>query len=207
MGFAGIFDLGYRNHRLDEMSFIEFRARLIYLFRALKVDTVISCDPWAPYHQNPDHPVTARAVEGAAFMAGNPKNYPEQILTGMGAHRVRERYYAARGRPQPVNRVVDISSVIDEKVRANLVNKAQGPAGNRGSQLRRRLAEEGKKLPILGNDDETANFQYIKHVVLAHDRAVGEQYGVEYAEKFHYIGPGPNDNWIARYVEENSVPL
>lgn len=205
MGFKQVFDLGYRNHRMDEMSVVELRARLIYLFRALKVDTIISYDPWAHYEYHPDHYVTARAVEAAAFMAGNPKNYPEQVLTGMPAHGVKERYYFSRGRAQPVNRVVDISSVIDRKVEANLVNKAQGPAGNRGSKLRARLAREGKKLPILGDDDDTANRNYIKHLVLAYDRHVGQQYGVEYAEKFHYIGP--SDPFFERYIEENSVPL
>jgi len=205
MGFKAVFDLGYRNHRMDEMPLIEFRARLIYLFRALKVDTIISYDPWAHYDYHPDHYITARAVESAAFMAGNPKNYPEQIQLGLEAHGVSERYYYSRGRPQPVNRVVDISSVIDKKVEANLANKAQGPAGDNGARLRRRLASEGKRLPILGEDDETANRNYTKHVVLAYDRFVGQQYGVEYAEKFHYIGP--SDNWMDRYVEENAVPL
>src|SRR5690606_24985500 len=122
MGCKAVFDLGYRNHRMDEMPLIEFRARLIYLFRALKVDTIISYDPWAHYDYHPDHYITARAVESAAFMAGNPKNYPEQIQLGLEAHGVSERYYYSRGRPQPVNRVVDISSVIDKKVEANLAN-------------------------------------------------------------------------------------
>lgn len=205
MGFKQVFDLGYRNHRMDEMSIVELRARLIYLFRALKVDTIVSYDPWAHYEYHPDHYVTARAVESAAFMAGNPKNYPEQILMGMQAYGASERYYFSRGRPQPVNRVVDISSVIDRKVEANLVNKAQGPAGDRGSKLRARLAREGKRLPILGDDDDAANRNYIKHLVLAYDRHVGQQYGLEYAEKFQYIGP--SEPFFENYIEQNSVPL
>jgi LmbE family N-acetylglucosaminyl deacetylase len=205
MGFKAVFDLGYRNHRMDEMSIVEFRARLVFLFRALKVDTIISYDPWAHYEYHPDHYVTARAVEAAAFMAGNGKNYPEHLYTGLQPHLVSERYYFSRGRPQVVNRVVDISSVIDRKVEANLVNKAQGPAGENGAQLRSRLAKEGKKLPILGNSDDTANRQYIKNLVLYNDQVVGKQYGVEYAEKFHYIGPSTSS--IDKYVRENAVPL
>jgi len=40
LGFKQVFNLGYRNHRLDEVSIVEIRARLIYLFRALKVTTM-----------------------------------------------------------------------------------------------------------------------------------------------------------------------
>jgi LmbE family N-acetylglucosaminyl deacetylase len=205
MGFKAVFDLGYRNHRMDEMPIIEFRSRLVFLFRALKVDTIVSYDPWAHYEYHPDHYMTARAVEAAAFMAGNPKNYPEHLYAGIQPHLVTERYYFSRGRPQVVNRVVDISSVIDRKVDANLVNKAQGPAGENGAQLRARLARQGKRLPLLGSDDNTANRQYIKHLVLYNDKVVGKQYGVEYAEKFHYIGPSTSS--IDKYVAENTVPL
>lgn len=205
MGFKAVFDLGYRNHRMDEMSFVEFRARLIFLFRALRVDTIVSYDPVAHYEYHPDHYLTARAVESAAFMAGAAKNYPEHFHVGLRPHGVSERYYFARGRPQLVNRVVDITSVIDRKVDANRVNVAQGPAGVQGARLRARLASQGKKLPILGDDDESANRSYIKHLVLVQDREVGKRYGVEYAEKFHYIGPGHSS--IERYVQENAVPL
>lgn len=205
MGFKDVFDLGYRNHRMDEMSIVEFRARLIFLFRALKVDTIISYDPTAHYEYHPDHYVTARAAEAAAFMAGGAKNYSEHSVVGLKPHSVSERYYFARGRPQLVNRIVDISAVIDQKVEANLVNKAQGPGGENGARLRRKLAEQGRRLPILGNDDETANRQYIKHLLLAHDNEVGQQYGLAYAEKFHYIGP--QESSIDKYVEANAVPL
>lgn len=205
MGFKNVFDLGYRNHRMDEISIVEFRARLIFLFRALKVDTIVSYDPWAHYEYHPDHSIPARAVEAAAFMAGNPKNYSEHLAAGLEAHGVNARYYFARGRPQLVNRVVDISSYMDKKVEANLVNVAQGPAGTHGSQLRARLARQGRKLPILGDDDETANRNYIKHLVLSYDKKAGEEYGLEYAEKFPYIGP--NESWIDRYIEESTVPL
>jgi hypothetical protein len=73
----------------------------------------------------------------------------------------KEKYYFARG-PQMVNRVVDIGSVFDQKVEVNLANVTQGPAGENGAALRKRLAEQKLKLPILGDDDATANRQYIR---------------------------------------------
>ena len=45
-GLKQMFELGYRNHRMDDLARTEIRARLIFLFRLLKVDTVFSYDPW-----------------------------------------------------------------------------------------------------------------------------------------------------------------
>ena len=55
LGLKKVFDLGYRNHMLDNYSMQDIRGRLIFLFRLLKVDTVISYDPWGHYEENPDH--------------------------------------------------------------------------------------------------------------------------------------------------------
>ena len=46
-------------------------------------------------------------------------------------------------------RVVDISPFIEKKVESNVVCKTQGPGGDSGARLRKKLAEEGKKLEIL----------------------------------------------------------
>ena len=196
--------LNYPNHNMDAWPIIEIRARLVFLFRALKIDTVLVYDPSALYERNPDHYVTARAVEWAAATAGSPWDYPEHMLAGVQPHAPKERYYFARG-PQLVNRVVDISPFIDQKVHVNLANVTQGPAGDTGAKLRRRLAQEGKKLPLLGNDDLTANRQFTKQLALGRDRSRGQAHGLEYAEYFHYIGP--DDDGVDDYVRRNAVPL
>ncbi len=203
MGFKRAFSLNYGNHQMDGISKPELRARLIFLFRLLKVDTIVCYDPWGQYEENPDHYVTAQCVEAACWMAGMDKDYPEQLAAGIEPHSVTTKYYFARG-PQLVNRVVDIGSTIDGKVEANLANKAQGPGGENGARLRASLAREGRKLPILGDDDATANRQYVKQVVLRNDRELGRKYGLQYAEQFHYIGP-PEDA-AGKYVRENAVP-
>ena len=87
-----------------------------------------------------------------------------------------------------MTRVVDISNVVDKRIEANRANKAKGPAGKKGSQLRAQLAARNLRLPILGDDDETADRNYIKEFVLRRSRELGKEYGVEYAEQFHYIG-------------------
>ena len=82
---------------------------------------------------------------------------------------VREKYDFARG-PQLVNRVVDIGAHLERKVDANLVNRAQGPAGETGARLRRELAGRRLRLPLLGGDDPTASRNHLREFVLARDR-------------------------------------
>jgi LmbE family N-acetylglucosaminyl deacetylase len=204
LGLTKVFDLNYSNHQMDQESKLEIRARLIFLFRLLKVDTVVGYDPYGHYEENPDHYVTAQAVEAACWMAAGGKDYPEHFEAGLKPWAVKEKYYFSRG-PQLVNRVVDISSTIDRKVAANLANLAQGPAGANGARLRRALADKGLRLPVLGADDESANASYIKHILLQRDVETGKKYGLAYAEPFHYIGPPPDA--VGDYIRKNAVPL
>jgi len=196
--------LNYPNHNMDAWPLIEMRARLAFIFRAYKVDTVLVYDPSALYERNPDHYVTARAVESACWMAGSEWDYPEHFKAGLKAYAPREKYYFARG-PQLVNRVVDIGAHIDGKVEANLANVTQGPAGNLGAQLRRRLASEGKRLALLGDDDATANRNYTKYFALSRDRTRAKPYGLQYAEYFHYVGP--DESPVDAYVREHARAL
>ncbi len=204
LGLNKAYDLNYRNHQMDGVERLEYRARLIFLIRLLKIDTVITYDPWGAYEENPDHYFTAQGVEAACWMAGGDKDYPEHFDAGLKPHAVTSKYYHARG-PQLVNRVVDISSVIDVKVAANLANKAQGPAGESGAKLRVRLAAEGKRLPMLGDDDASANREYIKHVVLKRDLQLGAKYGLQYAEAYHYIGPSTEPTELDELIRKNAV--
>jgi len=204
LGLSKVFDLHYRNHEFDAVAAVELRHRLIFIFRLMKVDTVICYDPWGHYEENPDHYVTARSVEAACWMAGGRWDLPEHFEAGLQPHSVLEKYYFARG-PQLINRVVDIGSVFDRKVEVNLANVTQGPAGESGAALRKRLAEQKLRLPILGNDDATANREYIRHIVLREDAELGRRYGLSYAEPFHYIGPKPS--MLDDYIKQNAVPL
>jgi len=204
LGITETFFLNYPNHNMDGWPILEIRARLVFLFRLLKVDTVLVYDPSALYERNPDHNVTAKAVESACWMAASEWDYPEHFKAGLKPHGPQEKYYFARG-PQLVNRVVDISAYMDKKVYANMANVTQGPAGDSGARLRKKLAAQGRRLPILGNDDDTANRQYTKEFALARDRLRGRAHGLEYAEYFHYVPRDESD--IEDYVEKHAVAL
>jgi LmbE family N-acetylglucosaminyl deacetylase len=204
LGLTRVFNLNYGNHRMADVSQNELQCRLIFLIRLLKVDTVVCWDPWAHDEENPDHHATARGVEAACWMAGRSHDYPEQFAAGLKPHAVREKYYYAR-RPE-ITRVVDISAFVDQKIEANRANRAKGPAGHHGSHLRAELAKKQQRLPILGDDDITADRNYIKEFVLTRDRELGKKYGVDYAEAFHYIGPPPPSR-VDEYIREHGVPL
>jgi LmbE family N-acetylglucosaminyl deacetylase len=204
LGLKHVFNLNYGNHRMGDVSQNELQCRLIFLIRLLKVDTVVCWDPWAHDEENPDHHVTARGVEAACWMAGRNHDYPEQFAAGLKPKTVQEKYYYAR-RPE-VTRVVDISAVVDKKVEANRANRAKGPGGQHGSRLRAELAKKNLRLPLLGNDDVTADRTYIKEFMLERNRDLGRKYGVAYAEAFHYIGP-PVPQRMEDYIREHAVPL
>jgi LmbE family N-acetylglucosaminyl deacetylase len=204
IGFQKNFDLNYSNHQMDGISRPELRSRLIFLFRLLKVDTIFCYDPWGHYEENPDHYVTSHCVEAACWMAGRDKDYPEHFAAGLQPHAVNEKYYFARFQ-QRVNRVVDISSTLERKVDVLLMNKAQGPAGEAGAKLRASLAARNQRLPLLGNDDETANRQYIKEFVLKENAELGKKYELRFAEQYHYIGA--EKPVVDDYVKQHAVPL
>jgi LmbE family N-acetylglucosaminyl deacetylase len=204
LGLKRVFNLNYGNHRMGDVSQNELQCRLIFLIRLLKADTVVCWDPWAHDEENPDHAMIARGVEAACWMAGRAHDYPEQFAAGLQPHAVSEKYYYAR-RPE-ITRVVDISAFVEQKVDANRANKAKGPAGRHGSQLRAELARKNQRLPLLGDDDDTADRNYIREFLLARNRELGRKYGVAYAEAFHYIGPAAG-NRVEDYVKEHAGPL
>lgn len=205
LGCKRTFDLNYSNHRMGDVSLNELISRLILIIRFTKADTVVCWDPWAHDEENPDHSMIARGVEAACWMAGRAHDYPEQFAIGLEPRTVRDKYYYAR-RPE-ITRVVDISAQIEKKIEVNRANVAKGPAGHLGSRLRAGLAKKGQRLPLLGDSDLAADRNYIREFVLARNRELGKRYGVEYAEAFHYIGPGSRDSAVESYIKQHAVPL
>jgi LmbE family N-acetylglucosaminyl deacetylase len=172
LGIQKVYDLNYRNHYLDTVPASELRHRLILLFRFLKVDTVISFDPWGHYEENPDHTVTGQAVEAACWMAGGRLDLPELLDLGISPKAVTERYYVARG-PSLINRVVDIGGQIEIK---------------RQATLRARTQIENMKASMGRQGMAIARFVDASFIRAAAE--VGQPYGLSYAEQFHYVGPG-----------------
>lgn len=201
IGLKDVFDLSYRNHRIDEASRTELRGRLIFLFRLLKVDTVFSYDPWGHYEENPDHYVTAQAVEAACWMSSGHLDLPEHFAAGLKPKAVAEKYYFARG-PQLVNRVVDIAPVIETKLAA--IRSCRTMMAHMVKDVNASLASRDRRLPAFSGDEESAIREFTKAAFQERDAAAGRKHGLECAEEFHYIGP---DRSLDSYIEKNSVPL
>ncbi len=200
-GLKQSFDLGYRNHRMDDVARTEIRARLIFLFRLLKVDTVFSYDPWGHYEENPDHYVTAQAVEAACWMSGGHLDMPEHFAAGLKPHSVSEKYYFARG-PQLVNRVVDIGPTLATKLAT--LRACRTMMMHFVKDLNASLAEKNLRIPALAGDEMAAIHEFTAVTTELRDGARGKKYGLDYAEEFHYIGP---DNSLDEYVARNAVRI
>ena len=200
-GLKQMFDLGYRNHRMDDLARTEIRARLIFLFRLLRVDTVFSYDPWGHYEENPDHYITAQAVEAACWMAGGHLDMPEHFAAGLKPHSVSEKYYFARG-PQLVNRVVDIGSTFETKLAC--LRACRTMVTHMIKELNASLVERKLHLPALSAADRDAINEYTKVALETSDRATGRRFGLDYGEAFHYIGP---DRSMDEYIARHAVPL
>jgi len=197
-GLKRSYDLSYRNHGLDDVSRMEMRVRLVFLFRLLKVDTVISFDPWGHDEENPDHYVTGQAVEAACWMAGDHLDFPEHFEAGLKAHSVSEKYYFARG-PHIVNRVVDIAPTLQQK--AAYIAACQNMIGNMVRNTNDSLARRGLKIPEFSGDQNAAIRAYVEARFISRARDVGAKYGLEYAEEFHYIGP---DHSMDEYIRAHA---
>ena len=200
-GLKKCYDLSYRNHGIDDVSRMELRVRLIFLFRLLKVDTVLSYDPWGHYEENPDHYVTAQAVEAACWMAGDHLDFPEQFDAGLKAHSVSEKYYFARG-PQLVNRVVDIGPVLPQKIA--YIGSCRTMIANMVAGVNDAMAARNLRLPALSGDARAASEAFIQAAFVERDRATGAKYGLEYAEEFHYIGP---EALLDAYIAKHAVKI
>ena len=206
LGFKDVFDFYYQNHDMDGISYIDLRGRLILIIRMLKADTILSFNPWGSGEDDPDHWVTGRAVEEASWMAGLPNYFHEHIEAGFEPHAVTERYYFVARPGQPYNRVVDIGAHIEKKIDAIVECKTKGD-GNRGSIVRAQLAKQGKRLPLLGNDDRSSDRAYARQFLLDDHREYGKPHGFSFAERFYYIDQRPKKSKAEEYIEKNAVSI
>ena len=209
LGIRRVFNFGYQNHFLDAVSVAELRSRLVFLFRLLRPDIVMTFNPAQPAEQNPDHWVTGQAVEAARWMAGLDKDYPEHLSAGLAPHIIRGRMYWVARAGQPTNRIVDVSGYVDTKVESLAVHQVQGTAGSTGRRLRATLAERGLVIPELGDDDDTADRTYIRRFMLTPGIELGARHGIACAEPFYYLDESDTDLHEAKvtaWVNANAVP-
>jgi LmbE family N-acetylglucosaminyl deacetylase len=202
MGIKEIHSLDFRNDEMDWVPETEVRGRLIMLFRKLKPWTVMSFDPSAKYEENPDHKKTARATEDACWTSQGHLFFPEHFTVGLKRWVVLERLYWARQLDDSdVNKVVDITSTIDRKIRAIQAHKTM--MRHTAYSLKEKLEQAGLRLPLLDTiTDESVN-KLVDIQTRERAAAHGKKHGMQYAELFHHIPiADPNS-----YVMKNAVPV
>jgi hypothetical protein len=81
--------------------------------------------------------------------------------------------------------------------------------GGKGSRLRAALAREGKRLAILGDNNQSADREYVRHFFMKEPEVLGKRYGVRYAEAFDYVDQRTSAGQaeVDKYIKENAVPL
>lgn len=82
----------------------------------------------------------------------------------------------------------------------------QPPMWNRKRAPSPSLAKRRNVLPSVPGESswQSFNARYIRAVFERRNAAVGRQYGLDYAEQFHYIAPDPA---LDEYVAGRAVPL
>ncbi len=94
-----------------------------------------------------------------------------------------------------------------KKIDAIVECKSQG-GGSLGSELRARLARQGRRLALLGSDDRTADREYVRHFLLDDYREYGKPYNLQWAERFYYVDDRPPARTkVDEYVEKNAVRI
>lgn len=193
IGFKDVFELYYSSGRMIGISPVELRGRLVFLLRLLKPDVVLSFRRSSEGEPDADRWVTGRAVEQACLTAGSTNEFHEHFEAGLQPHVVRDRYWFHAHSGQPFDTTIDIGPFLDQKIEAIVACRSQGE-GSAGTALRARLAREGRRLPLLGEDDGSADRAYVREFVVT-DRV----------ERFQHFGPpGPNSR-LEEYIARNAV--
>src|SRR5215469_13033890 len=161
LGLKDVIFLDYRDGELQPT--LEFRRDIVRLLRTYKPYRVICQSPersWSPQmyigRYHPDHLACGEGVISALYPASqNPWDFPELLADGLLPHKVKELYVV--GAPV-TNFWVDISDVMDLKIDALKAHRSQF-SGDRFEGLEQRIRERSG--------------------------AVGQKYGVAYAEEHH----------------------
>lgn len=124
LGMRDVHLLGYPDGELRDVPLNRLREQFMRLIRTHRPRIVITWDPFTPYETHPDHRAVAFAATEAAGFAHIPLFHPEHRDEGIEPHYVPYMYYFAK-HPRDVNRIVNITDVIDRKIEALCAHECQ----------------------------------------------------------------------------------
>ena len=68
--------------------------------------------------------------------------------------------------------------------------------------------ERGRRLPLLGSSELTANREYVRQFLLDDYREYGRAHKLAWAERFYYVDERPpTKSKVDEYIEKNAVRI
>jgi LmbE family N-acetylglucosaminyl deacetylase len=101
---------------------MDLRREIAGIIRRIRPTTVLTIDPWMHYQTHPDHRAAGAVALDAVYSAKEVNLFPEQLVEGIEAWRVREVYLFWTGSPDVW---VDIGGSIALRIKAFLRHASQ----------------------------------------------------------------------------------
>lgn len=146
MGVSEVVELGYETDRLADVSEVELRERIVYLFRTYRPYAVFTFDPFGLYEDNMDHVRVAQAVAEAFWVSRFDLHHPEHFAEGLEPFAVCEQWYFGRELPG-ANHAEDVSEYLEAKIEALCAHRTM--MRNTMNQVRLQLQTWGRRMPWL----------------------------------------------------------
>ncbi len=122
---------------------MELRRELCSIIRQHQPNVVLAIDPWRPYQLHPDHRAAGQAALDAIWAAREWYIFPEQLVEGVDAWRVKEVYLFWTDSPDYWE---DISCCLDARIAALMRHASQvGDPEKLAERILERVAETGIK--------------------------------------------------------------
>ncbi|MFX0212098.1 MAG: PIG-L deacetylase family protein [Candidatus Hodarchaeota archaeon] len=169
----------------------QLKERLVYWFRKLKPDRIITFDPWKTYQIHPDHIEVGRIASEAAVFTCFPLLYPEHLQEGLEPHQPEEVWFMTPTEHKP-NRLIDITQTLDQKLEALFCHHSQ-------LAMLADMFIEGADPTNLSEEDKNQLREGVDYQLRMLVQGIGmlSEGKVEYAEGFYAvkIGAGHFDNY------------
>ena len=208
LGFKDVFEFYYCSHRMNEISPVELRGRLVFLFRMVKADTVLSFSPSSEGEPDSDHWITGRAVEEACWTAGLPNDFHEHFEAGIHAPRgARAILVSYAPRASRLTRLL-ISAIMSTRSWTRSWSAAPRAMAMPDRCCGRAWNRKGSACLFWAGTTARPTAAYAREFLLDDFRTYAKGHGFEYAERFYYSGP-PEDRSakVEAYVQKNAVKI
>ena len=185
LGVDEIVELGYETDCLADVSKVELREKMVYLFRKYRPYAVFSFDPFGVYEGNMDHIVTAQAVEEAYWVSCFDLHHPEHFdEEGVTPFSVCERWYYGRDLPG-ANHTVDVTEYMETCLDALCAHDTM--MRNLVQQMRLQTQTSGNRIPALEEAIDGDLRPLLKQFLYGRAQAVAASAGLpegRYGESF-----------------------